>query len=185
MKNLINDNDISREELLLLTKGSAVEIADLKVKIASLTEQLENANAFLDWFKRNVFGQKSERYTEGDSEIDDLFGANPNDDAIEPDDKSPEGGSGNPRGKKKNKSATLSFSDKVPVEEVIIDVPESERTCPITGELLQPIGDDRKVEVFITPAKVIKRVTIRPKYSRLKQTASGVETEIIQANAVV
>lgn len=187
MRNILKNNRMSRKKPVVLQKrlldkslALKTENARLTAENANLKESLDSANHLLGWYKRHVFGQRSEKFVSEEFKVDDLFGANPEDDVIEVNEKTI---AAHTRKSTNKKSTKLSFADRVPVEEVIIDLPEEERTCPVTGEALEQIGEDRKEELFITPAKVKRVITIRPKYSKLVKIETGYQTEIIQAKA--
>ena len=53
----------------------------------------------------------------------------------------------------------------LPREEVLLDVPESERTCDECGKAMLKIGEDRSERVDLVPARVWIKVIVRPKYA--------------------
>ena len=59
--------------------------------------------------------------------------------------------------------------EHLPREEVLVDVPEADRTCSCCGETMQKIGEDRSERVDLTPAKIRIKVIVRPKYACSKQ----------------
>ena len=57
----------------------------------------------------------------------------------------------------------------LPREEMLIDLPESERTCTCCGQPMQRIGEDRSERVDLTPARIKVKVIVRPKYACPRQ----------------
>lgn len=55
-------------------------------------------------------------------------------------------------------------SKDLPREEVVHDVPETERTCACCGSLRPALPDERSEEYHFVPAKTVVRVSIRKKY---------------------
>jgi transposase len=53
----------------------------------------------------------------------------------------------------------------LPREEVLLDVPEAERTCGCCGVLMQKIGEDRTERVDYRPARIVVKVFVTPKYA--------------------
>jgi transposase len=53
----------------------------------------------------------------------------------------------------------------LPREEVLLDVPEAERTCGCCGQAMHKIGEDRTERVDYRPARVVVKVFVTPKYA--------------------
>jgi transposase len=93
------------------------------------------------WLQRQVFGQKSERFFDADPNQPELGLELEESDEAKVETKTI------PEHKRREKrrstgDATLSWPEDLPVEEEVVDVPESERHCPRTGEELKVIGED-------------------------------------------
>jgi len=167
---LMEQNELQKHENELLKSNHSA----LEKKYEDVVEQLA-------WFKRQLFGQKSERYTPvtKPGDVDDLFGfAAP--------DSEPETQyipAHSRKKKKKGESSTITFDDSVPVIEEILDVPESERVCPETGEPLEEFDRDICDTLVITPPKVHIKRTIRPKYIKPGKPAENKPSKMIQAKA--
>ncbi len=65
--------------------------------------------------------------------------------------------------RKKKKRASI--PEGLPVEEVIYDLPESEKVCPHDGATLKAIGEDIHRQLDIEPAKIKELRHIRKKYA--------------------
>ena len=129
----------------------------LQGKIILLEEQLA-------WFKKQIFGQKSERIVANlDSQplLPELVIADPQ--AHEPE---KENISYERNKVQKNKgSDTISFPDDLPVKRVELDIPESEKFCPESGEPLVCIGHDVSRKLGRSPEQFFIVEYVRPKYA--------------------
>jgi transposase len=134
------------------------EVIDtLKGEIVILKEQLA-------WLKKQIFGQKSERIV-ADLESQPLL----------PELLMPELPAQAPEKEKisyernkvrKNKgSDTICFPDDLPVKRVDLDIPESEKVCPQTGEPLVCIGYDVSRKLGRSPEQFFIVEYVRPKYA--------------------
>lgn len=122
------------EELQKQNKILQVEILDLRNTVAYLTQQL-------DWFKRQIFGKKSERIV-----------SNPNEEQFLLDGFEEEGTSGEEetqevpahkrRKPKRNGQDAITLDPDLPVKTTILDIPEEQKVCQETGASLVKIGEE-------------------------------------------
>lgn len=143
---------------------------DLEKKYNRLKNQLSEVMHHYDWLKRQVFGQKSERYIPKQDSTPDLFGLEETD--AKPAEK--EIAAHTRKSKSKSESVAVSFSDSVPRVQNVIELPEDERICPVTGNVMQEIGEDIKEELFCTPAEFYVLETVRKKYASSEAPEAGV-----------
>jgi transposase len=83
------------------------------------------------------------------------------------------------KGKKKNLNGRVAIPDHLERRDVIIDLPEEGKICPITGEKMIKIGEDITEQLAIEPPKFYVNRYIRPKYAsanRRKGAKAGVKT---------
>lgn len=139
--------------------GERLENAKLKSKITDLESQL-------DWFKRQVFGSKSEKIT---IEIPEQTVLNLFDEPVEiPALENPQTGTVSTEPVKKtaesSKRDRKEIPDSLPSEEIVIAPDESLLTCSCCGKKMNEIGREESKSLEFIPArfKVIKR--IRPKF---------------------
>ncbi len=150
------------------------ENAKLVSENASLREQLE-------WCKRQIFGQKSERLVETPGEVDELPGLDVPPSADEP---TPVTVPSHERRSTRGKgSCTLELPDHLERVEVLVDVPEAERTTA-DGTLLRRIGEDRSEKLAYRPGEYYARVTVRPKYADPTAPELGVLQEPMPGSLV-
>ena len=132
-------------------------IATFKEEISILKEQLA-------WFKKQIFGQKSERIV-ADLATQPLLPeiATADSHAKEPEKekisyeriKRPRNCGGD----------TISFPDDLPVKRVELDIPECEKICPESGEPLVCIGHDVSRKLGRSPEQFFIVEYVRPKYA--------------------
>jgi len=176
------------EQFELVSKSETLQSENkaLIAKFEALETKLQEMLPHYDWLNRQVFGNKSERYTpEPDLHVNDLFNQGKEGESGETDKKEePEEKviAEHTRKIKKKKSSKMKMGESVPVFINLIDIPEEERTCPVTGELFRQIGEDRKEQLYITPARAINLVTVRPKYANTIDTPEGPKTEVMQSD---
>jgi transposase len=141
-------------------------LAETAVACEEQRSQIEKLQAELELFKRYLYGRRSERFVE-DPGQGQLFappiGPPP---APERFDAAEEQITYRRRRKGHGWSelpATL------PREQVLLDVPETERLCECCGEPMQKIGEDRTERVDYRPAKIVVKVFVQPKYACAKK----------------
>jgi len=130
----------------------------LKNELAFLKEQLE-------WFKRQLFGKRSEKNvdpTNGEQLLFAGFAQSPN---------APEQKVAVPahervkRKRNSNGQDKISLPEDVLVERTFVDVPESEKVDPSTGEALAKIGEDITRRLAFQPGSYFVKEIVRPKYA--------------------
>ena len=131
------------------------EICELRQLIDSLRQQIE-------WFKRQIFGQKSERFIEEnpDQMLLDLN--------IKETEEIPETfevpAHLKRRPAKGKEEFKLDFPDDIPVEEIIHDLPPEKRVCSVTGKEMVEIGRVHVDKLACTPASFFLKRNIYIKY---------------------
>lgn len=136
-------------------------LAETAVACEEQRTMIEKLQAELELFKRYLFGRRSERFVEGAGQ-GRLFD--------EPRDEPPSSWSEATQEqivsrRRRQGHGWSKLPEHLPREEVLIDIPESERTCEVCGEALARIGEDRTERVDICPARVFVKVIVRPKYA--------------------
>jgi len=152
----MNDAHIPLEEHLSVT-------TDLKNKVLALEEQIE-------WFKRQIFGQRSERVIENQEEQPSLFELPvieiPKKIKIE----------SHTRKKDSKDKQCISFPEDLPIERTVLDIDKNQKTCKKTGISLVKIGEDISQKLAYKPGSYFIKETIRPKYALPKISEDGVLT---------
>lgn len=141
-----------------------VQLAERDAKITYLEEQLA-------WLKRQIFGKKSERIVDTNSEqlkFDGFEGGDPQkaETQIIP-----------AHDRKKRTSTgkdTIKIPDDLPVETTVVDIPEEEKVCKETGIPLQKIGEEVSHKLAHRPGSYFLKRIVRPKYAHPEQEERGV-----------
>lgn len=164
---LEQENTSLKEQLRQLPLLIA-ENAMLKEQVRLLTEQIE-------WFKKQIFGQRSERDVPGsEQQLDfgDLLGVGsqepPQEDEPDPASK--------PERKKPNRNGqdAIKLPPGLPVESTILDIPEEEKICKETGQPLIQIGVEKKQTLAHRPGSYYVKEIIRPKYASPGREEAGI-----------
>ena len=79
--------------------------------------------------------------------------------------------------RKKRRSLDELIPEDLPREEIIIDVPENERTCPQTGKPFKRIGEEVTEKLAFKPGSYFVKRYIRPKYAHPTDSSYGVLCE--------
>jgi transposase len=136
-------------------------LAETAVVCEQQQSEIEKLKGELELVKRYLFGRRSERFVEGAGQ-GRLF----DEPADESSARLPEAAEEKITYRRRRKGHGWSkLPEQLPREEVLVDVPESERKCGTCGEPLQRIGEDRSERVDIRPARVFVKVIVRPKYA--------------------
>ncbi len=155
---------ISIEDLQQQNATLSAEILFLSSENLSLKEQLE-------WFKRQIFGKKSERVIGAHQDqlqfegFESLSEQNPPTQTI-------------PAHERKTRSSTgkdtIKLPEDLPMETTLIDIPEEEKVCQETGIPLQKIGEEVTHKLAHRPGSYFLRRIIRPKYAHPTQEEKGI-----------
>lgn len=139
------------------------ENASLKALVVDLQEQL-------DWFKRHLFGTKSERLIDKDSEQLKFPGI----EILKPEEQEEVEIKGHIRRKTVQEKTRIEFPDDLPKEQIFLDIPEDQKICPLTGEPLKKIGEEISQKLAHKPGAYFIKEYIRPKYVSPSRSEIGV-----------
>ncbi len=155
---------------------SVEPLSEEQVKIALLEEEVRYLKEQLGWFKRQVFGQKSERFIDQvpanellpglEASLDEL---KVNEIIVPP----------HKRRKKKGgkNQFKLDIPDDLPVVTEYKDIPEEKKVDPATGEKLVKTGEDRVRKLAYKEASYYVKEFIYPKYASKNNSLFGVAQE--------
>lgn len=150
-----------------LLEQHAKEILDLKNEIKNLNEQIE-------WFKKQIFGQKADKFIDTTHADQLCFEGFDKLEPISPQKKiipAHERAKRNPTGKDK-----ITLPADLPVEHQVIDLPEEAKICPETGIPLVKIGEEITSKLAHKPGSYFIKQIIRPKYANPQKSEDGVKT---------
>jgi transposase len=160
---------------MLTTSSEHDLIASLKSEIQQLKEHNSYLNEQLNWFKKQVFGQRSEKIVSLNPEEMFLPGLDLPAVQVKKQQNIP---AHLRRTVRKENSNKLSFPEDLPVERTIIDLKDEEKICSGTGQPLVKIGEDVTQKLAHKPGSYYIKEIIRPKYASPK----GSEETVIAAN---
>jgi len=138
------------------------EFNGLKEENKLLSEKVSSLEEQLNWFRRNLFGKRSEKIVSGGDE--QLFFEGFKD--LEPSEPESQDVGAHKRKKRKLQgSDKLKFPEDLPIKKTFLDVSEDEKICPKTGKALVKIGEEITTKLAHKPASFFLRQMIRPKYA--------------------
>lgn len=174
-----------KTETIPTVESHQTEIKALTEAVASLAKRLDPLlveNAFLkeqlEWFKKQLFGKKSEKEKAIPSSEEQLNFFNLLD--TPPEGKAPEKEEPLPKPSRKkpnrNGQDAIKFSPDIPIQTTILDVPEEEKFCKETGVALVKIGEEVTQRLAHKPGSYYIKETIRPKYAHPNKEEFGILT---------
>lgn len=146
------------------------ENKSLRIEIHRLKEQIE-------WFRRQVFGKKSERFVDLPGNTPDLPGL-----VIPEAEPAEEAEVAIPAHRRKKQAKgkglfTVDIPEDLPRVVEVIDIPEEKKVCPETGEKLVEIGRDVTEKLAHRPSEYYVKRIERPKYANPGNALAGVIQE--------
>jgi len=163
-----------REFLLESIAARDKEITTRDEKIIRLDQENSYLKEQLAWFKRQIFGKRSERNVSDLNSQQLLF------DGFEsPSHKEEEKKEVAAHSRKKpnrNGQDKITLPDDLPVETTVLDIPEEHKVCQETGEPLVQIGVEVSHRLAHKPGSYYIKETIRPKYAHPQKEENGILT---------
>lgn len=162
-----------------MTAGQNLSIDQLKNENETLQEKLSERDEKilyleeqLNWFKRQLFGKKSERdVTHVDAKQLELEGF----ECLQKGEAQTKSVAAHNRRKPENKGKeSIILPKDLPLETVILDIPEEQKICQETGVPLVKIGEEATYKLSYKPGSFYLKEIIRPKYVHPAQEEKGV-----------
>ncbi len=145
----------------------------------SVNEQLRKEMAHLQeqlaWLKKQLFGQRSEKFVDGVNENQPFLPGFELPKRAEEEKKKtiPTHERRQPKRDGKDK---ITLSPDIPVERQTIDLPEEEKTCAETGEKLIKIGEEVTRKLAHKPGSYFIKEIVRYKYALPENSEGGIRT---------
>lgn len=159
-----------------LYKEATSRIAAQAIQITSLQTQL-------DYLKRQMFGQKSERFIDNPSPDELLPGFEfPEEPVVEV--KTTQVPSHERRSLKNKGKFKIELPADLPRETVYKDIPENEKFDPKTGEALVKIGEERTDKLAFRPGSFFIKEFIYPKYALKSNALAGVKQAVSEESII-
>lgn len=147
---------------------------NLEEELTLLKQENVHLREQLSWFKKQLFGAKSERFIDSSGDQLDLPGIDlPAEENLREEEPKP---ARRRRKRRSTKEDTINFPEDLPKETIFLDVPEEEKTCPETGEPLQKIGEVVLQKLAFKPGNFFIKEFIKPKYASKNHPEFGVIT---------
>jgi transposase len=144
------------------------EVQILRKEIAFLQEQI-------NWFKRQIFGKRSERVVNDLNSHQLMFEGFENIQA--PTEEKKKTIAAHTRSKpNRNGQDKITLPPDLPVKTTFLDIPEEDKVCKETGEALVQIGVEVSHKLAHEPGSYYVKEIIRPKYAVPKREEAGVIT---------
>jgi transposase len=163
----INYNLLDHESLLN-------EIVSRDEKIVKMDSKIHELEAQLAWFKKQVFGKRSERVVANLNDKQLMFEGFENLATKKAEKKAVaahERNKPNRDGKDK-----ISLPEDLPVKTTILDIPEEQKICQETGTPLVQIGVEVSHKLAHEPGSYYIKEIIRPKYAHPQKEENGILT---------
>lgn len=149
------------------------EISLLKKQTHSLSEQVVQLKEQIEWFKRQLFGKKSEKVIEKKNEEQLYFEGFDKLAKVEKEEKHtvPAHERSKP---KKNGQDRITLPADLPVERQVLDIPEDQKICPETGKPLVKIGEEVTSKLAYKQGSYYIKQIVRPKYALPQESQGGI-----------
>ncbi len=159
---------LDKESLLLK------EITVRDEKIIQLDQKVHYLEEQLAWFKRQIFGKRSER------EVSDLNSRQllleGFESPIHKEEEKKTVASHDRKKPNRNGQDKITLPDDLPVETTFLDIPDEQKVCPETGEPLVQIGVEVSHKLAHKPGSYYVKEIVRPKYAHPKKEENGILT---------
>ena len=163
------------EAQILILNQHLNKIDSLHQKIIEKDEKITILEEQLAWFKRQLFGKKSEKtvsdLNSNQLSFDGFDGVSAT--ALEPEKTI----SAHTRRKpNRNGQDKIKLPSDLPVVTIVLDLPEDQKVCQETGVPLVKIGEEITHRLSFTPGSYFIKEIIRPKYAHPGQEEKGILT---------
>ena len=153
------------------------ELAHFKEQNQHFKEQIAHLNEQIEWFKRQIFGKRSEKIIRDVGEDQLIF------EGFDITSESPVETKTVPAHQRRKRSYTgkdtISLPEDLPVETTTLDIDESEKICQVTGQPLVKIGEEITRKLSFRPGSYFVKEYIRPKYASSKESNQGIKTAFL------
>jgi transposase len=156
-------------------KTATTPLEQYKKEVSILKNEIKFLNEQLDWFKKQLFGQKADRFVDSKSAdqlcfegFDKLVPVPAEDKQTVP---------AHQRKKRKpNGQDKITLPADLPIERQVLDIPEEAKVCQETGEKLVKIGEEVTSKLAHKPGSYFIKQIVRPKYALSQKSEEGVLT---------
>lgn len=149
------------------------EVVDLKLTIEKLTARVTQLQEQIDWYNKQIFGPRTEKTPPPPNpkqlllfELEELKETNEESKEIKAHTR-----------KKPNRNGKdqITLPEDLPTETTVIDLPEKEKVCALTGKPLAKVGEETTCKLAFKPGAYFIKKYVRMKYA-LPQEVGGIKT---------
>lgn len=151
---------------------------DLQDEIAKRDQTIIYLEEQLAWFKRQIFGRKSER-TVSDLNHEQLELADLETTQTTAEEQTQTVPAHTRRKPNRNGQDAIKLDPDLPVRTTILDIPEEEKVCKETGLPLVKIGEEVSHKLAHEPGSYYVKEIIRPKYASSQRPEAGITTAFL------
>jgi transposase len=161
-----------------MTAALNPSVQDLQTEIAERDQKITYLEEQLAWFKRQIFGRKSERtVSELNQEQLELTGLETAQTAAK--EQTQTVPAHKRRKPNRNGQDAIKLDPDLPVRTTILDIPEEEKVCKETGLPLVKIGEEISHKLAHEPGSYYVKEIIRPKYASPQRPEAGIATAFL------
>jgi transposase len=139
-----------------------------------LDNEIYRLNEQLAWFKRQIFGKRSERDVSNLNSQQLIFDGFES--PIHKDERKKTIPAHERKKPNRNGQDKITLPDDLPVETIVLDISDEQKICQETGEPLVQIGVEVSHKLAHKPGSYFIKEIIRPKYANPKKEESGILT---------
>ena len=156
------------------TRTTFNRMSQFKKTVESLNSEIQFLKEQLEWFKRQIFGQKAEKFVDTKNEEQLYFDGFDKLVSVPPEKKIIPAHETNK--KKTNGKDKITLPADLPIERQVIDIPEEAKICPETGKAIIKIGEEVTSKLAHKPGSYFIKQIVRPKYANPNRSEEGVKT---------
>ncbi|MBA3679495.1 IS66 family transposase [Candidatus Saccharibacteria bacterium] len=163
---------------------------DEKGVVALIKENacLRESNAYLEeqveWYKRQIFGKRSEKIVKNLNESQLLLDGFGDLENTTPEEKQKVPAHDRRKSNRDGKDK-IQLSPDLPVERQVIDIPEEEKVCSETGKPLVKIGEEITLKLAHKPGSYFIKEIVRPKYALPQESSGGIKVASLPEGLLV
>lgn len=150
------------------------EIEARNQKITQLDQENHHLKEQLEWFKRQFFGKRSEREVSNLNSQQLIFEGFES--PTHKEEKKKTVAAHERKAPNRDGKDKIILPDDLPVQTIVLDIPEEEKVCPETGTPLVQIGVEVSHKLAHKPGSFFIKEIIRPKYAHPKKEENGILT---------
>lgn len=155
-----------------MTATPTIPLEQYKNEITKLQGEIDYLKEQLEWFKKQLFGQRSEKFIVESSSQQMLLEGFEN---LPPPKEEKQKIPPHERNKQTREGKDkISVPENIPVEQLVIDLPEEEKIDKLTGKALVKIGEEVTCKLAYKPGSYFIKKIIRLKYAMPQGSEEGV-----------